>query len=166
MAVAAFTEASYGTDAAKSIIYNTHWFELVLVLLGFNLMVNFLRYKMYSARKIVIGLFHISFIVIVVGAGITRYISFEGVMHIREGHSSNSIVSTDTYIMIETPDNELKTKVLFSELRSGTYSETIDVEGERVKIKSIGFVKNAVKTPVESASGEPMVDFVISAGQA
>lgn len=165
MAVATFTEASYGTEAAKSIIYNTHWFELVLVLLGFNLMVNFLKYKMYSARKIVVGLFHISFIIIVVGAGITRYISFEGVMHIREGKSSNTIISTDTYLTIETPDQVERTKVLFSELRAGNYSESIEVEGQKVKIKSVGFVKNAVRTPVESAAGEPMVDFVVSAGQ-
>ncbi|PTN04333.1 c-type cytochrome biogenesis protein CcsB [Mangrovibacterium marinum] len=165
MAVATFTEASYGTEAAKSIIYNTHWFELVLVLLGFNLMVNFLSYKMYSARKIVIGLFHISFTIIIIGAGITRYASFEGVMHIREGMSSNTILSTDTYLTIEMAEQKLKTKVLFSELRSGTYSESIVVEGNLVKIKSVGFVKNAVKTPVENAAGEPLVDFVVSAGQ-
>lgn len=165
MAVATFTEASYGTPAAKSIIYNTHWFELVLVLLGFNLMANFLKYKMYSARKMVVGLFHISFILIVIGAGITRYISFEGVMHIREGESSNSIVSTDTYMILQMPGKQEKTKVLFSELRSGTYSKSIELAGHHVRFRSVGFVKNAVKTPVENAAGEPMVDFVVSAGQ-
>ena len=165
MAVATFTESSYGTEAAKSIIYNTHWFELVLLLLGFSLLVNFLRYKMYTRRKIVVGLFHISFVIIVIGAAITRYISFEGVMHIREGHSSNSIVSTDTYLTIEMPEKKVKTKVLFSELRSGTYSQSVAVEGHRIKLKSVGFVKNAVKTPVDHPSGEPMVDFVVSAGQ-
>lgn len=165
MAIATFVEAYYGTDAAKSIIYNTHWFELVLVLLGFGLMVNFLRYRMYQSRKLVVGLFHISFIIIVIGAAITRYISFEGVMHIREGESTNTIVSTDSYIQIETPGETYKTKVLFSELRSGGYSKTIEVGGHDIHFKSVGFVKNAVKEPVESESGEPLVDFVISAGQ-
>lgn len=165
MAVATFTESSYGTEAAKSVIYNTHWFELVLVLLGFNLMVNFLRYKMYSRRKLVVGLFHISFIIIVIGAGITRYISFEGMMHIREGKRSNTIVSTDSYLQLETPTEKKRSKVLFSELRSGNYSESVTVEGQKIRFKSIGFVKNAVKTPVSNPAGEPMVDFVISAGQ-
>ncbi|WP_372773083.1 c-type cytochrome biogenesis protein CcsB [Mangrovibacterium sp.] len=165
MAVATFTESSYGTEAAKSIIYNTHWFEAVLVLLGFNLIVNFIQRKLYTRGKFMVGLFHISFIIIVVGAGITRYVSFEGVMHIREGKSSNSIVSTDSYMQIETPTQQLKTKVLFSELRSGQYSESVDLDGHKIRFKSVGFVKNAVKTPVEHPSGEPLVDFVISAGQ-
>jgi cytochrome c-type biogenesis protein CcsB len=165
MAVATFVEAGYGTEAAKSLIYNAHWFELILVLLGFNLIVNFLKYKMYSARKIAIGLFHISFILLIIGAGITRYISFEGVMHIREGESSASIVSTDTYLTVEIPGQVKQTKVLFSELREGGYAESIDVEGHRLRIKSVGFVKNAVKAPVAHAAGEPMVDFVVSAGQ-
>ena len=165
MAVATFTESSYGTEAAKSVIYNTHWFELVLVLLGLNMAVNFIRYKMYTRRKIVIGLFHLSFIIIVLGAGITRYISFEGMMHIREGESSNSIVSTDSYIRIETPDENVKTKVLLSELRSGTYHKTVAVEGHQIHFRSIGFVRNAVRTPVDHPSGQPVVDLVISAGQ-
>ncbi|WP_163708613.1 c-type cytochrome biogenesis protein CcsB [Mangrovibacterium lignilyticum] len=165
MAIATFTESSYGTPAAKSIIYNTHWFELVLVLLGFNLMVNFLRYKMYTRRKLVVGLFHISFVIIVIGAAITRYISFEGVMHIREGQSSSSIVSTDTYLTIETADQKIKKKVLFSELRSGGFNKSIEIEGQRINFKSVGYVTNAVKTPVDHPSGEPMVDFVVSAGQ-
>lgn len=164
MGIATFIEAYYGTDAAKSLIYNAHWFELVLVLLGFSLMVNFLRYRMYQSRKLVVGLFHLSFVIIVLGAAITRYISFEGTMHIREGQSNRSIVSTDSYIQIETPGKTYKTKVLFSEFRSGGYSKNIEIDGHKLQIKSVGFVKNAVRTPVESPSGEPMVDFVVSAG--
>lgn len=164
MGVATFVEAYYGTDSAKSLIYNAHWFELVLLLLGFGLMVNFLRYRMFQSRKLVVGLFHMSFIIIVIGAAITRYISFEGVMHIREGQSSNSIVSTDSYIQVETPGKTYQNKVLFSELRPGAYRETIEIDGHQLQLKSVGFVKNAVRTPVESVSGEPMVDFVVSAG--
>ncbi|MFV0376684.1 MAG: c-type cytochrome biogenesis protein CcsB [Mangrovibacterium sp.] len=165
MGVATFVEAYYGTDSAKSLVYNSHWFELVLILLGFSLMVNFLRYRMFQSRKLVVGLFHISFIIILIGAAITRYISFEGVMHIREGQSNNSIVSTDSYIQIETPDRTYKTKVLFSEFRTATYRESIEVDEHKLQFKSVGFVKNAVRTPVESPSGEPMVDFVVSAGE-
>ncbi|MCW0483445.1 c-type cytochrome biogenesis protein CcsB [Gaoshiqia sediminis] len=165
MAIATFVESSWGTDAAKAIIYNAHWFELVFILLGISLVVNFIRYKQYTFKKLTIGIFHLSFILIVLGAAITRYISFEGMMHIREGQRSNSIVSTDSYFTIEVGDEQIREKVLFSELSYGQISESLEIEGQKVKVKSVGFVKNAVRTPVEHPAGSPLVDFVISAGQ-
>lgn len=164
MALATFIESSWGTDAAKGLIYNTHWFEFVFLLLGINLVVNFIQKKLYLWRKLSIGIFHLSFIIIVLGAAITRYISFEGMIHIREGQSSSSIVSTDTYLTVKTPDEVVKKKVLFSELRSGQFNKKVNVNGQSVRIKSVGFVESAMRAPVASASGSPMVDFVISAG--
>jgi cytochrome c biogenesis protein ResB len=42
---------------------------------------------MYQREKIAMFTFHLSFIVIIIGAGITRFISFEGLMLIREGQT-------------------------------------------------------------------------------
>ena len=165
MAIATFIESSWGTEAAKGLIYNTHWFELIFGLLGLNLIVNFIRYKNYKWQKLTMGIFHLAFILIVVGAAITRYISFEGVMHIREGESADYIVSSDSYFTVKAGDRQVKKKVLFSELTSGEFSETIRIEGKPVRFKSIGFVKNAVRTPVSHPGGDPLVDFVVSAGQ-
>src|SRR5512143_1363553 len=88
MGIATFVENSYGTEAAQGLIYKSWWFSLVLLLLAVNLGVNFVRYRLYTRQRIAVGIFHISFIVILIGAGITRYISFEGIMHVREGESS------------------------------------------------------------------------------
>ena len=48
-----------------------------------------------------IMLLHISWILIILGAGITRYIGFEGVMPIRENASSNTFLSEKTYLTID-----------------------------------------------------------------
>ena len=164
MAIATFVESNYGTPAAKALIYNAHWFEVVFLLLGINLIVNFIRFKNYRFKKLSVGIFHLSFIVIVLGAAITRYISYEGMMHIREGQTTNQIVSTESYFKIRTADQEVKEHVLFSEVSYKEVKETIDVDGKSFDIKSIGFVKNAVRTPVEHPSGTEMIDFVVSAG--
>ena len=50
-------------------------------------------------------IFHISFIMIVIGAGVTRYVSFEGMMSIREGEQSNLIVSDRTFLQINVHNN-------------------------------------------------------------
>ncbi|MGQ8336579.1 c-type cytochrome biogenesis protein CcsB [Sunxiuqinia sp. A32] len=165
MAIATFIESSYGTPAAKALVYNTTWFELVFLLLGINMVYNFFRYRQYRKQRLTVGIFHLSFILIVFGAAITRYYSYEGVMHIREKTKTNEIISTDTYFTINTEGKEIKKRVLFSELSSKQFHTSFEVGGQNVEIKSIGFVKDAVRTPVEHPSGEPLVDFVISAGQ-
>lgn len=165
MGIATFVENSYGTEAAQSLIYKSLWFELVLVLLAINLGVNFVRHRMYTPQRISVGIFHISFIFILIGAGITRYISFEGVMHIREGQSSDYILSAEDYLTIKNGNQTVSDAVLFSEVTPHGFDEDLNVEGRTVNVKSVGFIKNAVRTVKEDPSGEAMIDFVISQGQ-
>jgi cytochrome c-type biogenesis protein CcsB len=165
MAIATFVESSYGTEVAQGLIYKSFWFSLVLFLLAINLLVNFIRHKMYTRQRIAVGLFHISFIVIVIGAGITRYISFEGMMHIREGESSNSILSSEDYLTIKTGDQNIEKPVLMSEFSYKHIDEKLKVDGREVEVKSVGYIKNAVRTVAEDPSGIEMVDFVLTAGQ-
>jgi cytochrome c-type biogenesis protein CcsB len=165
MGIATFVENSYGTEAAQALIYKSLWFELVLVLLTINLAVNFFRFRMYTKERISVGIFHISFVFILIGAGITRYISFEGVMHIREGQSSDYILSSEDYLTIKNGNQTVSGVVLFSEVTPHGFNEDMTVEGRKINVKSVGFIKNAVRTVKEDASGEPMIDFVISQGQ-
>jgi len=165
MAIATFVESSYGTEVAQGLIYKSFWFSLVLFLLSFNLIVNFVRRKMYTRQRIAVGLFHISFIIIVIGAAITRYISFEGMMHIREGESSNSILSSDNYLTIKTGDQTIERPVLMSEFSFKNFNEKLKVEGHDVQVKSVGFIKHAVRAVEENPSGSELVDFVLTIGQ-
>lgn len=165
MGIATFVENSYGTEAAQALIYKSLWFELVLILLTINLTVNFFRFRMYTKERISVGIFHISFVFILIGAGITRYISFEGVMHIREGQSSDYILSSEDYLTIKSGNQTVSDVVLFSEVTPHGFDENVTVEGRKVGVKSVGFIKNAVRTVKKDASGEPMIDFVISQGQ-
>ena len=165
MGIATFVENSYGTEAAQGVIYKSVWFSLVLLLLAINLLVNFIRQRMYTIQRIPVGLFHISFIIILIGAGITRYISFEGIMHIREGESSDFIMSSDDYLNMKSKEQTTSTPVLFSTLSYKGFNEEILVGGREVKVRSVGFIKNAIRSVVESSSGSEMIDFVISQGQ-
>ncbi len=165
MAIATFVESSYGTEAAQGVIYKSLWFEAVLVLLAINLMVNFIRYKMYTRHRIAVGLFHIAFIVILIGAGITRFISFEGVMHIRQGQTSDYILSSEDYLTLRSGNQTVSNTVLFSELSNKSFEENISIEGRSVNVKSVGFIKNAVRTIAEDPSGTDLIDFVLTQGQ-
>ena len=165
MAVATLVETAWGTAAAKALIYQAHWFEVVFVLLGISLVANFFRYRQYTRRKLTVGIFHLAFILIVLGAGITRYVSFEGMMHIREGERSNTIISADRYLNINVDGTQIRRKVLFSVFTSGQVNEKVDVGGENIRVKSVEYFPNAVRMPVEHPSGSPVVDLVVSVGQ-
>jgi cytochrome c-type biogenesis protein CcsB len=166
MAIATFVESSYGTPAARSLIYNTHWFELLWALFALNLVNNLVRYNFFTKQRFPLAVFHISFLVILLGAGVTRFFSFEGVMHIRENSSSNSILSSDDYFYAGFKNQEKEKQVRFSELTPKQFSARLDVNGTKVKIKSVGFIEDAERKPIPSENGEAVIDFVFSSAMA
>jgi len=71
-------------------VYETKWFELIMWLLGINLIGVMYRYKTY--KKAPIFLLHLSLIVILAGAAITRYFGYEGTLHLRNGETKSVIM--------------------------------------------------------------------------
>lgn len=98
MAAATFIENDYGSEAAYGMVYDTRWFELILVLLSINLAGQLIINKLFRRNKLPVALFHLAFILIIAGAGITRYFGWEGIIHIREGETSNRCYSDEKYI--------------------------------------------------------------------
>lgn len=162
MAIATFVESRYGTPTAQALIYKTKWFELIWVILSINLIKNLFRYRFFTKERFTLGIFHISFLIILIGAAITRYVSYEGIMHIRENQSSNAIVLTETYFYAGFEDQQKEKMVIFSELAPKQFSTKFDVNGSKVKVKTVGFIENAERQPIPSESGEPVIDFVFS----
>ncbi|WLD24773.1 cytochrome c biogenesis protein CcsA [Flavobacterium dauae] len=100
MAIATFVENEYNTDTARILVYNTKWFEAIMLIFVFNFIGNIKRYKLWSWKKIDTLLLHLSFILILLGAFVTRYISFEGMMPIREGETVNQFYSDKTFLTV------------------------------------------------------------------
>ncbi|MDF3028776.1 MAG: cytochrome c assembly protein [Fluviicola sp.] len=119
IAIATFIESYETTQAAKLWVYNAKWFELLLGFLSVNLIANIFRYQMWKREKIAVLLFHISFIVIILGAWITRYVSYEGMMMIREGAASNVVYTSDPYLWVNINDGKVQythdTKAILAE---------------------------------------------------
>ena len=103
--VATFIENDYGTTAARALIFNSWWLELILFLLCSIFIYNIFKYKLYYVRKLPILFLHLSFIFIIIGAGITRYISEEGVMRIREGGLNNQFISSNLFLEFRIHDS-------------------------------------------------------------
>src|SRR5690606_35136866 len=100
MGIGTFIENDYNTTTARILIYNAWWFEAIMLLFLVIFLGNIKRYQLYKKEKWATLILHLSFILILIGAGITRYISYEGMMPIREGESSNQIFSEKTYLTV------------------------------------------------------------------
>jgi len=108
VAAATFIENTHGTDTARALIYNARWFEIMLVWLAVNMTVNLFRMRMWKHGKQPVLMFHVAFFIILIGASVTRYTGSEGLMHIREGGESNTLLSSQSYLQATLTDGSKK----------------------------------------------------------
>jgi len=163
---ATFVENDFGTLEAKARVYNATWFELLLLLLAINMTGSIFKHKMISKAKWPILLFHVSFLVIFIGAAITRYISYEGIMSIREGQSSNEIVSDESYIRIWAQDGENneydESRVFAAYSYVSGFDTKLSAGDKKVKVEVLDYYTSAGETYAEEEGGDPMIWLVVS----
>ena len=94
--------------------------------------------QLYRKSKLNILVIHVSLVIIIIGAAITRYIGFEGQMHIRQDQTTDQYVSMDTYmnVHIEEGTDQINTskRIWLSPVRNDLFSETIDFKNETFEI--------------------------------
>ena len=103
MAIGTFMDAGQETSPtpySRTLIYNAWWFEAIMALFTINFIGNIFRYRLLRKEKWATLTLHLAFIFIFLGAFITRYISFEGIMAIREGQTENAFLSQKTYLTV------------------------------------------------------------------
>jgi len=165
---ATIVENDFGTMTAKAEIYNARWFEVLMGLLAFNLMLNIYKYKMYTLKKAPIFIFHIGFLVILIGAAVTRYIGYEGSMHIREGMSSSHITSSKTYFSVTASSSNEKAEssdvVYLSKRGDNDLSSSLVVNGKNVHVKLLEYIPDAIESIVEDPKGKPLANLMVTAG--
>ena len=102
--VATFIENDFGTSSARVLVYNNTWYEIVLVLTTINLSGIIYKFKMWN--NLPRFLFHFSFVVILLGAIITRYVGYEGIMQIPQGTTTNQMISLEPYLQVTVKEGE------------------------------------------------------------
>lgn len=165
---ATFAENSSGTEYAKQIVYNSTWFEILLVLLILNLIGSIFKYKLINKRKWSILLFHVAFICILIGSAVTRYFGSEGMMHIRQGETSDEITTEKTAVKIVVEYKgqkiEKSTEVKFSPTSSNQFTENIAIGDKVINFENQLFVPNSVETIEPAEQGEPAVSIFVMSG--
>lgn len=162
--IATFIENDFGTNSAQKVIFKSWWFELLLLMFSICLVVNILRYRMVQNRRWALFMFHFSMIVILLGSAVTRYFGFEGMMHIREGESSNTFLSSESYLQFEIQKANRNFKfdeeVLFSSLGKNSFNNEYLIGSDLITVKLEEFIPNPVQNLVETEEGSPLIKIV------
>ena len=168
MGIGTFLESWYSTDAARIWIYNAWWFELLMLLLMVNFIGNIKKYNLLSKEKLSVLILHLSFIFILLGAFVTRYIGDEGVMPIRENNVSNTYLSEKTYLTVFVDGVEdgvplrktLKSHLLLSEHVNNDFTINDDFYSKDFSISYHDYKENVTEDLVLDPSGERYIKLV------
>lgn len=125
IAVATFLEAGLGPEAGRLFVYETIWFEAILLLLGLNLTANLRRWWPLKFEHAGFLLIHAAVIVILAGAGATRYFGYEGVLALRKGAESSRMVSRTNHLQITCGTETGSRRMHF--LSGGPHEETMRI---------------------------------------
>ena len=172
MGIGTFIESAHDTPTAKVMVYNAWWFELMIILLAANFVGNIKKYRLLRLEKWPILLLHISWILIIVGAGITRYLGNEGIMPIREGEFSDTYLSEKTYLSVSVIGERngksvlkpLESSYIFSE-KTNNFKKSYwrhDFNGIPINIEYVDYIKGAEEGLVEDANGDNYLKIVES----
>ncbi|MBX9189435.1 cytochrome c biogenesis protein CcsA [Bacteroides sp. K03] len=104
LAAATFIEKYHGTATAKTIIYYSPLFFLLQLLMVINFVAIVIKRQYLKSRKWGMLVTHFAFIIIFLGAFTSFLFSEEGILHLREGETSNQIAvrSADNNTSIHT----------------------------------------------------------------
>ena len=173
MAFGTFIENWYNTETSKILIYNTWWFELIMLFFMVNFLGNIKRYRLFRKEQWPVLLLHLSFVVIIFGAFITRYIGYEGAMPIREGESVDYILTQKKYVSAFVDgeiNGEPRRKALQDEIMvtkkamKSSLPWKSDFNGQPFTISYAGFIEGAEEGLIEDKNGEEYLKIVEAGG--
>ncbi|HXJ99397.1 MAG TPA: hypothetical protein VNJ50_11150, partial [Gelidibacter sp.] len=173
MAIGTFLDANQETSPTpytRHLIYNAWWFELIMLIFMINFIGNIPRYRLWRKEKWATLLLHLSFVLVIFGAFITRYIGYEGMMHIREGNAESQFLSQKTYVTIYLDgdymvDGVAQRKIIerevdFSYRLDNKFKVETDYNNIPVSIELEKFIKSAEVDVIPDESGESYLKIV------
>ncbi len=162
------------TNYSRVMVYNAWWFEMIMVVFVINFAGNIFRFKLYKKEKWSTLIIHLSFIFILLGAFITRYIGFEGVIAIREGETENTILSEKVYLTtLIDGDYEIngvlqrrkhQKQLMLDERLNNYFNFSTSYNTVPITIEYVDFISGAKETLIQSDEGEFYLKIVEAEG--
>ncbi|RAJ16945.1 cytochrome c biogenesis protein CcsA [Olleya aquimaris] len=162
------------TPYTRNLIYNAWWFEAIMVFFVINFVGNIFRFRLLRKEKWATLILHLAFILIIVGAGITRYFGFEGMIAIREGETEHAFLSQKTYITAYIDGDykidgvpqrlPVEAEVDFSPRMENSFNLDVKYNQTPVSFELTDFIQGAEMDIVPDENGENYLKIVEARG--
>ncbi|TXE10813.1 cytochrome C biogenesis protein [Gelidibacter salicanalis] len=177
MAIGTFLDANQETSPTpytRHLIYNAWWFEAIMGVFMINFIGNMFRYRLLRWKKWATLTLHLSFVLIIFGAFVTRYIGYEGMIAIREGETEKQFLSQKTYVTAYIDgdfmvDGMAQRKIIerevdFSYRLNNKFKAETDYNNIPVSIELEKYIKGAETDVIPDESGESYLK-IVEAGE-
>lgn len=159
---ATFIEEKYDTATAKLLFYEAKWFEFLMILLVVLFVFYAIKNGSFYKDKLSRFIFHVSFIVLIIGGGVTRYFGFEANMHIVENEEVDVIYTAEPYLQMRMADKDTlyssSRPLYFSQIEDNDFRLEFDVDGKFI-IDYKNYIYNAKEVIEENSKGESYVRY-------
>ena len=170
MGVGTFIENDYNITTARKLIYNAWWFEAIMGLFVINFLGNIKRYQLLKKENWPTLLLHLSWIFIIIGAFITRYISYEGIISIREDAKEKYFYSDNAHLNVFIDGNfkgnmmrkNIHKPLLLSEITNNHFKISDKFDETPFTITFKDFIMSAEQVIMPDKNGVKMLKMVES----
>ncbi len=179
MGIGTFMDAGQETSPtpySRTLIYNAWWFEAIMGLFVMNFVGNIFKFRLFRKEKWATLTLHLAFIFILLGAFVTRYIGYEGMMAIREGATEKAFLSQKTYLTVYIDgdyvvDGQQQRRVKhyevdFSPRLNNVFKKKTDYNDQPITIELEKFIVGAEEDIIPDDSGESYLKIVEAANGA
>ena len=119
---------------------------------------------MYKRSKWGQLVLHIGFVVVALGALITRYVGYEGVLHLREGGSTNKMVSDYMALTLainkEGKEYLFDRKMVLSSMTNNTIHNLVKVEDKEINVELLDYLPSVSKGLKEVKGGDEFLELM------
>lgn len=169
MAYATFMENDFGTAVARQAIYDSWWFEILMLILALNFAGNIYRYRLLRKEKLSVLLFHVGFIVILIGAFVTRYSGYEGLLRIREGQSTNRLISQERYLKmnvdLQDENWSLQKQLSLTKLNQPSIDWLVGKDDDPLQVRVNRYIPDAIQGLVTGEAKDEVIEIVAAVGE-
>lgn len=129
-------ESLYGTQYAKIQVYHSTWFYLIQAAIALSLLLAMIVRIPLKMRLAGFYIVHISLLMVMAGAVVTRYRGIDGVIQLSPGRSTSSVLLEEDRVYISLADNEIS-----FELPSATGAVDLAEQGNLADGSRVTFLK-------------------------
>ena len=126
IAIGTILESRYSAEYAKIAIYDSYWFQFIILLLGINIFCAMISRYPWKKHQLGFVITHIGMLTLLTGSWITKIYGIDGSIQIQEGQSQNTVVLPRMMVAYQFEGSPTLSSVVFTKSLSEKRTDDLD----------------------------------------